>query len=324
VRVLVTGAGGFVGGHLLAHLREARPAAEVHGVVLPGGAASWRAPAGVQVVEADLEDPAAAAAVVERCRPDRIVHLAGQASVHRSWADPGGTLRTNVLGIVHLLDAARRLQLRPAVLVVGSADEYGPAPASEHPLLETAPLRPASPYAVSKVAQAALALLYGPAGGMRVVVTRTFPHTGPGRGEQFAESSFARQIAEVEAGRREAVVEVGNLEAVRDFADVRDVVRAYALLLDEGAAGEAYNVCTGRGRRVGEVLEMLLAATAARIEVRVDPRRLRPADVPILVGNPAKLVAATGWQPRIPLDETLRDLLDDWRARVRAAGAPSP
>ncbi len=207
------------------------------------------------------------------------------------------------------------------MLVVGSADEYGPVPASDQPLVEATPLRPASPYAVSKVAQAALALLYGPAGGMRVVVTRTFPHTGPGRGETFAESSFARQIAEIEAGLREPVVEVGNLDAVRDFADVRDVVRAYALLLERGQAGEAYNVCSGRGRRIGDVLDTLLALTRARIEVRVDPSRLRPADVPVLVGDNAKLVAATGWQPRIPLDETLRDLLDDWRARVRAASA---
>ena len=321
MRLLVTGAGGFVGGHLLDHLRAAQPDAEIHGVVLPGGAAAWRAPAGVRVIDADLDDPAEAAAAVERVRPDGIVHLAGQSSVHRSWADPAGTLRTNVLGIVHVLDAARRAGLRPAVLVVGSADEYGPVPASDLPLVETAPLRPASPYAVSKVAQAALALLYGPAGGMRVVVTRTFPHTGPGRGEAFAESSFARQIAEIEAGLREPVVEVGNLDAVRDFADVRDVVRAYVLLLERGRAGEAYNVCSGRGRRIGDVLDQLLAATKMAIEVRVDPSRLRPADVPVLVGDNAKLVAATGWQPRIPFEATLGDLLDDWRARVRTASA---
>jgi GDP-4-dehydro-6-deoxy-D-mannose reductase len=321
VRLLVTGAGGFVGGHLLDHLRAAQPEAEIHGVVLPGGAASWRAPAGVHVLGADLDDPADAAAAVERARPDGIVHLAGQSSVHRSWADPAGTLRTNVLGIVHVLDAVRGAGLRPAVLVVGSADEYGPVPASSPPLVEGTPLRPTSPYAVSKVAQAALALLYGPAGGMRVVVTRTFPHTGPGRGEAFAESSFARQIAEIEAGLREPVVEVGNLDAVRDFADVRDVVRAYALLLERGRAGEAYNVCSGRGRRIGDVLARLLAATEVPIEVHVDPSRLRPADVPVLVGDNAKLVVATGWQPRIPFDETLRDLLDDWRARVRATSA---
>jgi GDP-4-dehydro-6-deoxy-D-mannose reductase len=321
VRLLVTGAGGFVGGHFLDHLRASQPDLEVTGLVLPGGASSWRPPPGVRVLEADLDDPGSAAAAVEEASPDRILHLAGQSSVHRSWLDPAGTLRTNVLGIVHILDAARRLSLRPAVVVVGSADEYGPAPSSEQPLRETAPLRPASPYAVSKVAQAALALLYGPAEGMRVMVTRTFPHTGPGRGEHFAESSFARQIAEIEAGLREPVVEVGNLDAVRDFADVRDVVRAYALLLERGAAGEVYNVCTGAGRRLGDVLDRLLAATTVRIQVRVDPSRLRPADVPELVGDPAKVSAATGWTTRIPFDETLRDLLEDWRARVRAAKA---
>jgi GDP-4-dehydro-6-deoxy-D-mannose reductase len=273
------------------------------------------------VHEADLEDPTQAAVAVEEARPDRIFHLAGQSSVHRSWDDPGATLRANVLGIVNVLDAARRLGLRPAALVVGSADEYGPASPEEQPLRESAPLRPASPYAVSKVAQAALALLYGPAGGMRVVVTRTFPHTGPGRGEAFAESSFARQIAEIEAGRRPAVVEVGNLDAVRDFADVRDVVRAYDLLIENGEPGEVYNVCTGRGRRIGELLDALVALSTVRVDVRVDAARLRAADVSVLVGDPSKLRSATGWQPRIPLEQTLRDLLEDWRARVRSAVA---
>ena len=227
MRLLVTGAGGFVGGHLLDHLRSAHADAEVHGVVLPGGGPPWRAPAGVHAIAADLEDPAEAAAAVERARPDAIVHLAGQASVHRSWADPAGTLRTNVLGIVHVLDAVRRAGLRPSVLVVGSADEYGPVPASDQPLVEATPLRPASPYAVSKVAQAALALLVRPRRRDAGRRDADVPHTGPGRGETFAESSFARQIAEIEAGLREPVVEVGNLDAVRDFADVRDVVRAY-------------------------------------------------------------------------------------------------
>jgi GDP-4-dehydro-6-deoxy-D-mannose reductase len=322
VRLLVTGAGGFVGAHLLAHLRQARPDADLHGIVLPGGGpAGESASAGATVHEADLEDPTQAAVAVEEARPDRIFHLAGQSSVHRSWDDPGATLRANVLGIVNVLDAARRLGLRPAALVVGSADEYGPASPEEQPLRESAPLRPASPYAVSKVAQAALALLYGPAGGMRVVVTRTFPHTGPGRGEAFAESSFARQIAEIEAGRRPAVVEVGNLDAVRDFADVRDVVRAYDLLIENGEPGEVYNVCTGRGRRIGELLDALVALSTVRVDVRVDAARLRAADVSVLVGDPSKLRSATGWQPRIPLEQTLRDLLEDWRARVRSAVA---
>ena len=321
MRLLVTGVAGFVGGHLVGFLRAERPDVEIHGVVLPQGGVSWRGPAGVRVLEADLNDPKAAAAAVEEVRPEAVVHLAGQASVHQSWLDPALTMRTNVLGLVHLLDAARRLALRPAVLVVGSAEEYGPVGPEEIPIREEAPLRPSSPYAVSKVAQAALARLYGPAGGMRIVLTRTFHHTGPGRGEAFAESSFARQIAEIEAGRRPAVLEVGNLEAVRDFTDVRDVVRAYWKLLDKGQGGEAYNVCSGRGRRIRDLLDTLLAASSARVEVRVDPERLRPSDVPVQVGDPGRLRAATGWQPEIPLERTLGDLLDDWRTRT---GTPAP
>lgn len=321
MRLLVTGAGGFVGGHLVDFLHAEHPGVEVHGVVLPHGGVSWRAAAGARVLEADLTEPAAAAAVVEEARPEAILHLAGQSSVHLSWVDPAGTLRANVLGIVHLLDAVRRAGRRPPVLVVGSAEEYGPVGPGEIPIREETPLRPASPYAVSKVAQGALALLYGPAGGLRVVLTRTFHHTGPGRGEAFAESSFARQIAEIEAGRRPPVLKVGNLEAVRDFADVRDVVRAYWALLEKGEGGTAYNVCSGRGRRVRELLDVLLAASSARVEVRVDPERLRPSDVPAQVGDPSRLRAATGWEPRIPLERTLRDLLDDWRARV-ATSAP--
>jgi GDP-4-dehydro-6-deoxy-D-mannose reductase len=318
VRLLVTGAAGFVGGHLLGFLRAERPEVEVHGVALPQGAVSWPSPTGARILEADLNDPAAAAAVVEAVRPEGIVHLAGQASVHQSWLDPGSTMRTNVLGIVHMLDATRRLSLQPAVLVVGSAEEYGPVRPEEIPIHEDTPLRPASPYAVSKVAQGALARLYGPAGGMRVVLTRTFHHTGPGRAEAFAESSFARQIAEIEAGRRPPVVDVGNLEAVRDFADVRDVVRAYWMLLEKGEAGAVYNVCSGQGRRVRDLLEMLLAASSARVEVRLDRGRLRPSDVPVQVGDLSRLRAATGWEPRIPLERSLEDLLDDWRTRTRS------
>ena len=190
------------------------------------------------------------------------------------------------------------------------------------PIREETPLRPASPYAVSKVAQGALALLYGPAGGLRVVLTRTFHHTGPGRGEAFAESSFARQIAEIEAGLRPPVLKVGNLEAVRDFADVRDVVRGLLDAAREGRGRGGLQRVQRDGRPVRRLLDLLLAASSARVEVRVDPERLRPSDVPAQVGDPSRLHAATGWEPRIPLERTLGDLLDDWRARTATAAPP--
>jgi GDP-4-dehydro-6-deoxy-D-mannose reductase len=170
---------------------------------------------------------------------------------------------------------------------------------------------------VSKVAQGHLALEHAAASPVAVVRTRTFHHTGPRRGEVFAESSFARQVAEVEACLREGVLRVGNLEAVRDYSDVRDVVRAYWLLLERGAAGEVYNVCSGRGVKIGDLLERLIAAAGVRVEVRQDPERLRPSDLPALVGDPSRLKAATGWEPRFALDRTLDDLLDYWRDRVR-------
>lgn len=315
MKLLVTGVGGFVGGHLLEFLRAEHPEVEVHGLVRPHGSAPEPA-AGVKVQEADLNDPAAVEAVVDAVRPDRVVHLAGQSSVQISWLDPGGTLRTNLLGLVHLLDALRKHSPAPRVLVVGSAEEYGMVEPKDLPLREDAPLHPASPYAVSKVAQGLLALQYGGPSGVRVVRTRTFHHTGPRRGEAFAESSFARQIAEIETGRQEPVLLVGNLQAVRDYTDVRDVVRAYWALLERGEAGEVYNVCSGQGLPMRRLLETLVALAGVSVDVRVDPGRLRPSDVPALVGDPTKLRRATGWEPRVPLEKTLRDLLADWRERV--------
>ncbi|HWX25400.1 MAG TPA: GDP-mannose 4,6-dehydratase, partial [Vicinamibacteria bacterium] len=236
MKVLITGITGFVGGHLVDFLRLEHPEVEMLGLVrarkvlpeLPG----------VSLVEGDLEDAASVERALTRIRPDRIVHLAGQSSAHQSWLDPEGTLRLNVHGLLHLLEAVRRHSLSPRVLVVGSAEEYGLLDEKDLPLREEAPLRPHSPYAVSKVAQGYLALHYTLSFGIETIRTRSFPHTGPGRGDAFAESSFARQIVEIETGRRLPVLEVGNLNAVRDFSDVRDVVRAYWALLDRGEPGE--------------------------------------------------------------------------------------
>jgi GDP-4-dehydro-6-deoxy-D-mannose reductase len=319
MKLLLTGAAGFVARHFVDLVRASAPQVEILGVVRPHGGAAAPGPGGVRTIEADLCDGKAVDAVFTEWSPDLVLHLAGQSSVHQSWLDPGGTLRNNVLGVVNLLDAARRKGARPSILVVGSAEEYGAVDPAETPLSEDAPLRPTSPYAVSKVAQGLVAVECGRGAGMRVIRTRTFHHTGPGRGEAFAESSFARQIAEIEAGLRPPVLHVGNLDAIRDFTDVRDVVRAYWSLLQEGAPGEVYNVCSGRGRSIRELLDTLLGLCRVKVEVAVDPARLRPSDLPVLVGNPARLRAATGWEPRIDLADTLAELLRDWRERVAAS-----
>jgi GDP-4-dehydro-6-deoxy-D-mannose reductase len=323
LRVLITGVAGFVGGHLAEWICHEQPAAEVYGLLRPHGSAPAGIPGRVALIEADLDDPASVEASLDIVRPDRIVHLAAQSSVHLSWSEPAATLRTNVHGLLHILEAVRRRSLSPRILVVGSAEEYGVVDPKDLPLTEEAPLRPNSPYAVSKVAQGFLAFQYAAAFGMGIVRTRTFPHTGPGRADHFAESSFARQIAEIETGDRPPVLQVGNLEAVRDFADVRDVVGAYWALLDAGQAGEVYNVCTGRGARIRDLLHKLIEVAGVDVEVRVDLERLRPSDIPVLVGDPRRLREATGWEPRIPLDVTLRDLLDHWRKRVGRRATPS-
>jgi len=317
MNVLVTGIAGFVGSHLVDFIRAECPEARIFGLVRP----EWPIPAGLPdkaaLIECELEDALSVEAALASVTPDRVIHLAAQSSPQLSWSDPSGTFRSNVLGLLHMLEAFRKRRLAPRLLVVGSAEEYGQVDESDLPLREDAPLRPTSPYATSKVAQGFLALQYALGAAMPIVRTRTFHHTGPGRGLGFAEGSFARQIAEIEAGLRPPLVSVGNLDAVRDFSDVRDVVRAYWLLTGRGQAGEVYNVCSGRGTRIREILDTLIAASEVHIEVRVDSERLRPLDLPTVVGDPGRLRAATGWTPRIPLATSLKDLLADARNQVR-------
>ncbi len=237
-----------------------------------------------------------------------------------SWRAPAETLSTNLVGQAYLFEAIRSLGLDPVVQIAGSSEEYGLVLPDEVPITEENPLRPLSPYAVSKVGQDMLGYQYFQSYGLKVVRTRGFNHTGPRRGEVFVTSNFAKQIARIEAGLSEPVIRVGNLESIRDFTDVRDMVRAYWLAAERGTPGEVYNIASGEGITIRELLDRLLEISGAEVRVEEDPARLRPSDVEVLIGDSSKFRRDTGWEPEIPLERTLRDLLDFWRQRVRPEG----
>ena len=318
MKVLITGITGFAGSHLAEYLLARQPQVKVCGLV------RWRSRMEnimavrdrIELHEADLKDMVSLQKSLAVIRPDYIFHLAAQSFVPTSWRLPAETLAINALGQVNLFEAVLSLKLDPKIQVAGSSEEYGHVNSDEVPMKETNPLRPLSPYAVSKVTQDLLGYQYFQSYGLRVVRTRGFNHTGPRRGEVFVTSTFAKQIAEVEKKKREPVIFVGNLEAKRDFTDVRDIVRAYWLSLEKGQPGEVYNIGTGRAITMQEVLDRLLALSKVKVRVEVDPARLRPSDVPILEPDCSKFVKLTGWKPEIPFDQTLRDLLDYWRERV--------
>ncbi len=296
MHVLVTGAAGFVGGHLVASLERQR----------------------FRVTQTDREVDVTDGDAIRRClrtsRPTAIVHLAAQSSVAASIQRPHETYRLNYVGSLQLLAAVEDETPDARVLLVGSSDCYGPPMAiGARPIREDAPLRPQNPYSCSK---AAAEILGDDAAqrGLDVVRVRSFTHIGPGQTDRFVASSFARQIVEIEAGRREPRLAVGNLDSVRDFLDVRDVVRAYARLLEPGVPADTYNVCSGTGVPIQSLLDQLLALAGVQAEVVVDPARYREADYQ--VGDSSRLRSATGWQPQIPLRDTLAELLDWWRAEI--------
>jgi GDP-4-dehydro-6-deoxy-D-mannose reductase len=249
-------------------------------------------------------------------RPDLVFHLAAQSFVPASWTSPAVTLEINIIGSCNLFEAIRAAKIDPAIQIACSSEEYGLVKPEEVPIKETNPLRPLSPYGVSKLAMDYLGYQYFKSYGMRIVRTRGFNHTGPRRGEVFAESSFAKQIAEIEKGKREPVILVGNLEAKRDYTDVRDMVNGYFLAATKGEPGEVYNICSGRAVKISEVLDILLKMSRVKTKIVQDPTRMRPSDVPILQGDCSKFKRRTGWRPKIPLQKTLRDLLNYWRETV--------
>lgn len=313
-RVLVTGADGFVASHLLVELaREA--SCEITGIGLkPTPSAEVDR---LEYCVVDLTDYELLKDLLERVRPDAIFHLAAMPSVAMSWEDPWSTYRVNVLGQVNLMEAIRRLGFEASVHIACSSEEYGKVEPSAMPMSEGMPFNPCSHYAVSKVTQEVLGLMYFQAFDWRVLVTRGFNQAGPGQSPDFVVSSFARQIARIEAGACEPVMKVGNLEARRDFMDVRDTVRAYRMIMERGVAGTSYNVCSGQAHAISELLEMLLDISGAEIAVEQDACRQRPSDIPLLLGDNTRLREETGWEPAIPLAQTLGDTLDYWRDRTR-------
>lgn len=337
--ILVTGAAGFAGSHLLDLLiADASGGAAPSGVTPRGPSSSiqtgarivgWHHPSspppasfvnasapGVAWQAVELKDPSSVRAALAAIRPGAIYHLAGTASQGKSWAQTDETLRINVLGTAHLLDALRELGLRPRIVVIGSASVYRP---TNEAMDEEAAIGPASPYGLSKLAQELVAL-QGLAGEAEppTIVVRAFNHIGPRQGPDFVAATFARQLAAIEAKRHAPVLEVGNLDAQRDLMDVRDTVRAYHALMQRGTPGRVYNVCAGRAVRIRDLLDELVRLTRVRVEVRLDPARLRVADQAVVLGRHDRLTRDTGWQPVVPMSQTLADLLDYWRAQEPA------
>ncbi|HEX9014521.1 MAG TPA: GDP-mannose 4,6-dehydratase [Chloroflexota bacterium] len=319
-RALITGIAGFVARHLAEYLvastdadvygirRECESCAELEAALAPR----------LKVFEGDLTDSERVLGVVEEVRPDWIFHLAAQASVASAWSDPMDTLVNNIAAQVNLLQAVRRWGGEPSILVVCSNEEYGTVTPDELPIRETAPFRPANPYAVSKVAQDMLGYQYHVSYGMKIVRVRPFNHTGPGQSDRFVASAFARQIAEAELGMRPPVIRVGNLEVERDFTDARDIVRAYYLAVLRGVPGEVYNLGSERAIAIGHLLELLQAKSRVPVRIETDPGLFRPTDTPRVIADCGKFRSLTDWKAEIPLEKTLSDLLDWWREKLIA------
>jgi GDP-4-dehydro-6-deoxy-D-mannose reductase len=316
MRILITGITGFAGSHLADYCLE-QGGMEIHGIN------RWRSrmenidhlEGKITLHECDLRDAASTREVVEEVKPELIFHLAAQSFVPASWRAPSESLSTNVLGQVNIFEAVRRSGIDCRIQIACSSEEYGMVHENEVPITEDNPLRPLSPYAVSKVGQDLLGYQYYMSYGMDIVRTRGFNHTGPRRGDVFVCSDFAKQIVDIEKGKREPVIRVGNLEAKRDFTDVRDTVRAYVLALEKGKSGEVYNICRGKCWRIQEILDMLIGMSDKKITVELDEKRLRPSDVPILLGDGSRFHNDTGWEPTIPFEQTLQDIMDYWRGR---------
>lgn len=308
MRLLITGSDGFVGRHLT---RAALAIGwQVYGTMLPGMPMTEEIETfPVDLVAGDISK------VIQRVKPDYLCHLAGFSSVALSWQDPAQTFQVNTIGTIRVLDAIRQASPATKILTVGSAEEYGLVRSSE-PITEEYVLQPMSPYGASKAAAGFLAQQYARAYDLHICHVRPFNHIGSGQGKGFVTTDFASQLVAMEKGLIAPVLKVGNLEAKRDFTNVRDIVQGYLQLLQLGQRGEVYNLASGKAVHVQALLDMMLRVTRIKVEVQVDTERLRPSEVPVLAGNIDKIKTLTGWQPGISLEESVGEVLADWRSRL--------
>lgn len=308
---LVIGAAGFVGNYLINEMYVNDM--EVYATKLPHEKFENLH---AEVYDLDIMDKDAIVALLFEIRPDYIFHLAAQSSVGLAWKNPGLTVDVNIKGSLNVMDAIRELFYKPRVLFIGSGEEYGHIEDGETPITENNLLRPGNIYAATKACQNMIGNIYSKAYDMELMMVRAFNHIGPGQAPMFVVSDFCKQVAEIEKGLRESVIKVGNLAAKRDFTDVRDVVKAYVKLIQLGKSGETYNVGSGNARTIQDILNLIISKSDTAITVEIDPNKLRPVDVPIIEADITKLNRLTGWAPQIPLEQTIQESLDYWRAHI--------
>lgn len=316
--IFITGASGFVGTHLVEYLSGLEEDFEIYGTAFGEGNSLGAYLRPDQILSVNLLDPIATQKAVTLAKPDYVVHLAALTSPAASFKEPEKTLTNNITAEVHLLNSLLDLEKKPEkILVIGSAEEYGLVPEGMTAVNETVPLRPNSPYAVSKIAQDYLGLQYFLTHNLPIVRLRPFNHTGPGQAPAFVLPAFAKQVAEIEAGILPPTIKVGNLESVRDFTDVTDMVRAYYLALLKAVPGEVYNIGSGNGVTIRDILDMLLALARVPIAVETDPERFRPADVQALIADSTLFRSTTGWKPEVDIQDMVERVLDYWRKQTK-------